>query len=173
MKGSFIDSEIEIKFLKNYLSDKLHSINMIRDELRSTNRSAINITELGTATENHFILNVIVSNLLENKIEKYYADINSINRRLKLLMSRQEKEQNPPTSFHPSNLFNMVENQNCQEAVILTATLSKEALRHTKLKYDSYGLEIVQTANNLLHPGDKVIHHQGEWLKLPHPLLVS
>ena len=88
-------------------------------------------------------------------------------------MSRQEKEQNPSTSFHPSNLFNMVENQNCQEAVILTATLSKEALRHTKLKYDSYGLEIVQTANNLLHPGDKVIHHQGEWLKLPHPLLVS
>ena len=75
-------------------------------------------------------------------------------------MSRQEKEQNPSTSFHPSNLFNMVENQNCQEAVILTATLSKEALRHTKLKYDSYGLEIVHTANNLLYPGDKVIHHQ-------------
>ena len=161
MKGSFIDSEIEIKFLKNYLSDKLHSINMIRDELRSTNRSAINITELGKECHNNslFFENhcfKLFYNLLENKIEKYYADINSINRRLKLLMSRQEKEQNPSTSFHPSNLFNMVENQNCQEAVILTATLSKEALRHTKLKYDSYGLEIVHTANNLLHPGDKV-----------------
>ena len=47
MKSNFLNSEIEIKFLKNYLNDKLNSINLIREELRGSNRSAIDITELG------------------------------------------------------------------------------------------------------------------------------
>ena len=71
-------------------------------------------------------------------------------------MTRQEKDQIPSICKTSYNLFQMMETQNRPESIILSTTLSKEALRHTKLKYDSFGLEIVQTANNILHPGDKV-----------------
>ena len=71
-------------------------------------------------------------------------------------VTNNAEKQNSAIIHNSYNLFNMMETQNCSESIILTASLSKEALRHTKLKYDSFGLEIVQTVNNILHPGDKV-----------------
>ena len=49
-----------------------------------------------------------------------------------------------------------------EKVIVIAVDISKDVLKHTKLKYGGCGLEISETASDALSGGDRIIEVNGE-----------
>ena len=136
----FRDSASEIEYLKGYLSDKIASINQMKEELHRMDRD-------------RFTNNTREVVRLEAKISNYHQDIINISERLRQLISRKEKQiQNSLNTF-------LTENSNVR---LISVKITKEVMKQTKLRYGGCGLEITTTVSDNLAVNDRIVEVNGE-----------
>ena len=136
----FKDSASEIEHLKGYLSDKIASINQMKEDLHRMDRD-------------RFTNNTREVVRLEAKISNYHQDIINISERLRQLISRKEKQiQNSLNTF-------LTKNSNVR---LISVKITKEVMKQTKLRYGGCGLEITATVSDNLAVNDRIVEVNGE-----------